>query len=90
MVSLERVAALGCIVCRRIYLYYEDHICPAEIHHLRTGVGMAQKSDKVIPLCPHHHRHGGHGQAFHAGKRKWESKFGTEMELWEATQELLT
>jgi hypothetical protein len=50
----SRLAALGCILC--------DHLgtpgTPAEIHHLREGVGAAQRSSDwtAIPLCPEHHR----------------------------------
>ena len=70
---LSRVAALGCIICRR----------PAAIHHIRTGQGMGQRSGprETIPLCPDHHQHGGHGGAIHAGQETWEAKFGTELEL---------
>ncbi|MFD1121848.1 Ref family recombination enhancement nuclease [Methylophilus flavus] len=77
---LNRVAGLGCIVC--LNLGYPN--CPAEIHHLRYGVGAGQRSNhyNVIPLCPDHHRNGGHGVAFHAGKLAFEAKFGTERELW--------
>jgi hypothetical protein len=78
---LERVQSLGCIICRR----------PAEIHHLREGVGKGQKSNhfRVIPLCPEHHRTGGHGVAFHAGKKTWQEIFGTEEKLMEKVNILL-
>jgi len=74
-VRLERVAALGCILCGR----------PAEIHHLRGGQGMAQRADdkEVIPLCSEHHRDGGRGTAIHAGRESFEARFGTERELLE-------
>jgi len=70
---LDRVAALGCILCGR----------PAEIHHLRDGQGMAQRADdeEAIPLCPEHHRDGGRGTAIHAGRESFEARFGTEREL---------
>ncbi len=78
---LSRVAALGCIVCRNLG-YGET---PAEIHHIRTGQGIAQRADNFssIPLCHPHHRTGGHGIAVHAGKQTWEKNFGTELELLE-------
>ncbi|WP_336818093.1 Ref family recombination enhancement nuclease [Cedecea sp. MMO-103] len=78
---LSRVAALGCIVCRNLG-FGET---PAEIHHIRTGQGVAQRADNysAIPLCPPHHRTGGHGVAVHAGKQTWERNFGTELELLE-------
>lgn len=51
---LSRVAALGCIVCRRMGI--SDS--PAEIHHPRFAVGMAQRASDwlAIPVCPEHHR----------------------------------
>lgn len=70
---LAKVAALGCIICRM----------PAEIHHLRKGMGIGQRNShfNVIPLCPNHHRTGGHGVAIHAGQKTWEANFGTESDL---------
>jgi hypothetical protein len=75
----NKVVELGCIVCRM----------PAEIHHLRTGAGMGMKSKDVIPLCPHHHRTGNHGEAIHAGQKAFEANFGTELELLEKLKGLL-
>ena len=75
----NKVVELGCIVCRM----------PAEIHHLRTGAGMGMKSKDVIPLCPNHHRNGGHGVAIHAGRLQFEKNFGTELELLERVHKLL-
>ena len=70
---LEAVAELGCMVCAS----------PAEVHHIRAGQGMAQRAGNhlVIPLCPEHHRIGGHGVAIHAGQRSWEGLYGSEMEM---------
>ena len=78
---LNKVAALGCIICES----------PAEIHHVRAGVGMGRKSSNfdVIPLCHVHHRTGGYGVAFHAGKKGFETNFGTEVELIEKVQKML-
>ncbi|MDO6706762.1 Ref family recombination enhancement nuclease [Photobacterium sp. 1_MG-2023] len=84
---LNSVQALGCIACHS--LGYID--TPAEIHHVRTGQGMAQRAShkKVLPLCPHHHRTGGYGEAFHAGQAIWEKRFGTETELLALVEEWL-
>lgn len=70
---LDKVASLGCIICGGV----------AEIHHIRMGMGLGQRNShlNVIPLCHLHHRTGGHGIAFHAGKKTWQKKYGTEMEL---------
>ncbi|HAT3797001.1 TPA: hypothetical protein I8624_005049 [Serratia marcescens] len=76
---LQRVADLGCVVCRN--LGYGSS--PAEIHHLRKGCGIGQRSShkRAIPLCPPHHRTGGYGVAIHAGQKKWEGIYGTEESL---------
>ena len=72
---LDKIASLGCIICTS----------PAEIHHIRSGMGMGQRSphSRVLPLCPAHHRTGGYGVAYHAGRGAWENNFGTELKLWE-------
>ena len=61
----------GCIICSS----------PAEIHHNTHDRARGKKSDKFMPLCPHHHRLGGHGNAVHAGVETWESIFGHQDEL---------
>lgn len=84
---LDRVADIGCIVCR----IHMDRYTPATIHHLRTGVGMGQKSPhgRVLPICPAHHQTGGYGVAYHAGREEWERRYGTEEELLAKVNELL-
>ena len=47
---LERVASLGCCVCKRIGHGY----VPAQAHHVAEGSGL--RSDwAVVGLCPEHH-----------------------------------
>lgn len=62
---MNRVAWLGCMLCRVIYANDPDSIGSAELHHVREGQGMAQRAQNwlVIPLCPSCHRgpHGIHG-----------------------------
>jgi hypothetical protein len=72
---LDRVAGLGCVVCRRHGITAE-----AEIHHLRTGRGMGERSPHwlTIPLCPAHHRGKG---GFHDGPRSFEAANGSELDL---------
>ncbi len=72
---MSDVAELGCVICQR----------PAEIHHILTGVGMGQRASNhdIIPLCPDHHRLGGHGVAIHAGIKTFEANFGCELDLLE-------
>ena len=76
---MDRVAALGCVVCRNLG-YGET---PAQIHHIRHGQGMAQRSSNhlVIPLCPQHHTDGGKGVAIHAGQQAFEAIYGSELDL---------
>lgn len=76
---LSRVAELGRIVCKN--LGYEG--TPAEIHHCSKGTGLSARNDNfhVIPLCPLHHRTGGHGVAVHMGRKTWEQQYGTEEPL---------
>ena len=83
----ERLAQIGCIVCRNLnFGYSEPHI-----HHIRHGAGIGQKShwSLAIPLCPLHHQNGGFGIALHAGQKTFEAKFGTESQLLQQTLELL-
>jgi hypothetical protein len=75
---LSRVAALGCIVCKRAGYGYSE----AQIHHLKDGHGSTRASHfETIPLCYKHHLGGGPGVAFHSGKQTWEGKYGTQRDL---------
>lgn len=83
---LGRVAALGCILCRRLGLGET----PAEVHHPRTGTGAGQRAahGDGFPLCPEHHRGntGLHGM----GRKAFEAHYGvTELELRDQTHRLL-
>ena len=51
---MGRVAELGCVLCRHLGHGHS----PAEVHHIREGAGMGQRSPHylTIPLCPEHHR----------------------------------
>jgi len=82
-----KLSEMGCIVCL-LHYYCET---PPQIHHIRKGAGMGRRSpfDRTIPLCPTHHQHGGHGMAFHAGKKAWEARFGTELSLLAKVNNLL-
>ena len=83
---LDRVASLGCILCRHLGLGET----PAQIHHPRTGLGMSQRAphSDAIPLCPEHHlgATGVHGM----GSRAFARKYGlTEADLLAMTREAL-
>jgi hypothetical protein len=47
-------------------------------------MGMGQKSDdwRILPLCHYHHQSGPMGEAFHAGRRTWETAHGSETDLY--------
>lgn len=84
----SKLADLGCIVCN---LSGYGH-SPCEIHHIRTGTGLGQKShwSKAIGLCPTHHRTGGYGIAIHSGIGAFEASIGmSEVELLAKNLELL-
>jgi len=83
---LDTVAGLGCIACQN--MGYPDS--PAEVHHLRTGVGMGQRNNhwNVIPLCFHHHSAQGK-DGFHKHPKTWQEKHGTETELKEQVDDLI-
>lgn len=53
---MSRVAELGCVVCKRIYGPHDPG--PVELHHPRSGTGMAKRAShmNVLPLCVEHHR----------------------------------
>lgn len=79
---MDKVAQMPCMACGA-------H--PVELHHPRRGMGMSQRASHfdVLPLCPAHHRTGGHGVALHAGQKTWESIYGTEAELLERLRGLM-
>ncbi|MBD7747769.1 hypothetical protein HJX11_09780 [Klebsiella pneumoniae] len=77
----QDLVEIGCIVCK---VHFGVYSAP-EIHHIRTGQGAGQRANhkETLPLCPPHHRTGGHGVAIHAGQKTWEKNYGTETELLE-------
>jgi hypothetical protein len=83
---LQRVAELGCIVCRNTGLGET----PAHAHHINSKT-MGRKSNdyETIPLCPAHHNGGAHGIAVHSGLETWERNFGTERQLLQQVREEL-
>ena len=65
---MNACAELMCCICGM----------PPEVHHVRRN-GEKRNNLKVIPLCPSHHRTGGHGVAIHAGRITWEENFGSDL-----------
>ena len=84
---MERVQALGCIVCRKLGLGQT----PAEIHHVLQN-GLRENHFKVLPLCPLHHRSGVNNEQHvsrHPWRKAFELRYGTENELLELVGKLL-
>lgn len=84
---LSDVSSLGCVACRNA----GHGASPAEIHHVRSGNGMAQRASHfdVIPLCPRHHR-ASYGTGFHAAPKSWQHEHGSELALLEQTKREVT
>ncbi len=81
---MGRVAALGCIACRRLGL--GESI--AAVHHIREG-RIARNDWLTIPLCPEHHT--GTHYSVHMRKRQLMDLLGIESEyelLADTLQEL--
>lgn len=81
---LSRVAALGCIVCRRMYA----DPSPAQVHHIREG-RIARNDFLTIPLCESHHL--GTNMSVHKAKPNLlrAMKIGSEFDLLADVIELL-
>ncbi|MCE9924367.1 Ref family protein [Aeromonas media] len=77
---LDDVSSLCCIACRNAGLGPS----PSEIHHVRSGAGMAQRAahTRVLPLCPRHHR-ACYPTGFHVAPRTWQQEHGSEEALLE-------
>jgi len=83
---MNRVAALGCILCDHLNL----DATPAQVHHIREGQGMSQRASNflTVGLCPEHHqgKTGLHG----LGTKAFERTYGvTELDLLAMTIERL-
>lgn len=86
---LALLADMGCIAC----LLSGHQGTPAEIHHIRHGMGLGQRNDhfKAIPLCPAHHRgtSGNKIASVHGAPNAFALEFGTELQLLSKVNELL-
>lgn len=82
----SKVAELGCVAC---YVQAGVWGTPGEIHHIREGQGLSQRSSwwDVICLCTGHHRGGVQVKtAVHTEYKKFTAEYGTETELLELTK----
>lgn len=83
----DKVARLGCILCRQLQVK-EINDSPTEIHHIRRFGGKRSLAE-VVGLCAYHHRLG--DNSYHAlGAKGFEKYWGISPEqLVEKTKELL-
>lgn len=65
---MGRVAELGCFLCNKLGYGY----VAAQVHHLREGMGMAQRNSNyvVVPLCDTHHSNAS-PDGIHGQRRAW-------------------
>lgn len=78
---MDLVANLGCIV--------KGCGSPTTIHHCGTYMGGGRDHMRVIPLCWPHHLGPEGIDGKRMSKRQWQAKYGTELELLEATRRKL-
>lgn len=81
---LSLAASLGCLPCSL------DGMpgTPAEIHHPRADVGMAERApDKdAYPCCPQHHRIGMHTFSVHMQPQEFHLRYGSDERLTRLTR----
>lgn len=84
----DKVARLGCILCRQLQVK-EINDSPTEIHHIRRFGGKRSLAE-VVGLCSYHHRLG--DNSYHALGAKGFTKYWgiSPEELVEKTKELLS
>lgn len=82
---LNRMAQLGCSLCRHLGLGET----PASIHHKRTNTGLTRAGhNEAMPLCHTHHQ--GKEGLHTMGRMAWEAHFGvTELFLLAETRRLM-
>ena len=88
----ERLAAIHQLPCVACAWIGQEQTTRTEAHHL-IGYGLGKKASdlKTIPLCSKHHARGNMGEAIHETPlNQWESVFGSQEELLEITNELLS
>ena len=71
---MERVASIGCIVCRKLGFYDT----PAEIHHIRNKTGMGKRSN-----------HRNSNESYHYSPKKFENRFGSQIKLLQEVLDIL-
>ena len=85
-IHMGRVAALSCYLCHHLGYGHQ----PAQVHHLREGVGMSQRASNylTVPLCDRHHAN--HSlDGIHGGRKAWKLAQVGEMDALAWTIERL-
>ena len=85
---MNRVASLGCIVCKAFYGVYS----PALIHHL-TGLkyrSIGKKAKEYIPICQAHHVDGNKEHpSVHGQPELFKQKYGSQEFLLNYTNKFI-
>ena len=80
-IRFDKLKQIGCIACAK----YGKESEPV-IHHIRNHTGLALRDhDKILPLCPEHHRYG--KVSIHLGKKAFIERYGTEEQLAKKVRE---
>tara|TARA_R110002012_G_scaffold230272_1_gene402960 strand:+ start:621 stop:926 length:306 start_codon:yes stop_codon:yes gene_type:complete len=79
----ERQKEDGCILCKKLGQKQTTH---TEIHHLRSGQGIAQRGIRCVPLCVKHHRthEGFHGLGRKGFERTYNISEDELLQEWES------
>ena len=74
---MDRIQKLGCVACEKD----GNPGALAEIHHIVSGNRRIGHMF-TLPLCPNHHRLGSIKMpAIHPWRKRFEAKYGTQLEL---------
>lgn len=80
----NRVAALGCIACKKEGIFNTY----VSIHHVH-GRTRPDAHLHVLPLCFQHHQGDGTTLAVHQNKAQWEARFGKQDDLIREVYDIL-
>lgn len=73
---MTKAARVGCLACRQ-----EGHYSQATLHHITSGFRRMGHLF-TIPLCHWHHQIGDDERpSVHGAKKRFEAKYGTQLEL---------
>lgn len=74
---LDFIHAHRCLLAGRL-----DTTCSGNLnaHHVKTGPGHLKQDFRAVPLCEAHHLHGFGPDSIERGRKRWETKFGIDLE----------